>query len=146
MTTDPELKDFLARVDRLVEPALLYGKPVHFDRVLETVEKAFEGRFVFKLRANGPLPPNDADVAEIVQNSFEGRGVLAVLVNDKAPTGVVGAVSRLCNDGVFARKKDGIWEHTRPPEEWRMILIAEVDSPEALPGGLGDCFPAVLAL
>lgn len=146
MVTDTELKAFLRRVDRLVEPALLFAPKIDSDQVLGAVEAAFEGRPVFSLRANGPIAPSEGDVAETVRNSFEGRGVLAVLVTKHAPPPVTQAVSRLCTDGVFADHRDGAWTHLKPPDEWRMVVVAEVASPEDLPGGLGDCFPAVMAL
>lgn len=146
MVTDTELKEFLRRVDRLVEPALLFTPKIDPERVLRAMETAFEGRPVFSLRANGPIAPSETDVAETVRNSFDGRGVLAVIVNAHAPSAVTQAVSRLCTDGVFAEHREGTWTHLKPPDDWRLIVLAEVESPDVLPGGLVDCFPAVMAL
>lgn len=146
MVTDNELKDFLHRVDRLVEPALLFAPKIDPERISSAVEATFSGRPVFSLRANGPIAPSEADVSETVRNSFDGRGVLVVLVNSQAPIPVAQAMSRLCTDGVFTEHRDGTWTHTKPPEDWRLVVVAEVESPDDLPGGLGDCFPAVMAL
>lgn len=146
MITDTELREFLKRADRLTEPALLFAPRLDVDRLMRVLESVFGNRHVFVLRATGPIPSTDSDVIETIRNSFDGRGILAVLMNDKPSPPVVQAVARLCNDGVLAEKKDGLWTHIKPPDDWRMMVLAEVDRPDVLPGGLGELFPAVLAL
>ncbi|NDD27509.1 MAG: hypothetical protein EB084_04500 [Proteobacteria bacterium] len=147
MAHDNEIKDFLHRVDRLVEPALLFGTGIDVEHLHTLVETVFDGRHVFTLRAHGPLPPSESDVTETIRNSFDGHGVLLVMMGASTPPAVIRAISRLCADGAFSERKDGgAWVRHAPPPSWRMVVLADAATPDDLPPELADAFPAVMAL
>lgn len=146
MTADADIEEFLRRVDRLVEPALLLTPAIDRERLSRVMAAVYTDRHVFTLRADGPVAPTAAEVDETVRNSFDGRGVLAVLLGPEAPSAVTRAVGRLCVDEAFAEHQDGGWQHTRPPEGWRLVVVAQAETTEAVPGGLGAHFTAIQAL
>jgi hypothetical protein len=137
-----DLQDFLKRADRLGEHALVYSSKLNLETVLQSMEQVYGDRHIFTLRAGGPLPTSETEVAETIRNSFEGRGVLAVFVNASMPQPVLKVVERLARDGRLTKDNQPL----TPPADWRLILLAQVDDPAVLPGELGTLFPATIAL
>lgn len=141
-----ELAEFLRTIDRLQEPGLIFSEKLNPDKIIEQMEAAFAGRHVFSLRATSLIEPTEEDVFETFRNSFEGRGVLAVMVGARIPKTVQSAVSRMCGERRLSRNATDGGDTIQPPQDWRLVVLAQVADPQALPPNFADLFDARLAL
>ncbi|MBM3460915.1 MAG: hypothetical protein FJX76_02330 [Armatimonadetes bacterium] len=137
-----ELTTYLQRVDRVGDPGFVFSETLDADRVTDEIASAFPGRPVFTLRANGLIPPTKDEVSATFKNSFEGKGVLTVLVDEKMPDPVKHAIEQICKDGFLP----GDDKPLKPPDGWRMVVLARVKDPGTVPGKLSALFGALHAL
>jgi len=55
-------------------------------------------------------------------------------------------VEKLARDGYLAEQKEKGWEPVKPPDDWRMVVVAKVKDPSTLPGNLANQFAARMAI